>query len=70
MDKAGQRLCSGGTDVEAGGERERPSRKYEGDFPGGAVVRVHLTMQGTRVQALVREDPTCRGATKPVWHNY
>ncbi|XP_054946532.1 DNA repair protein RAD51 homolog 4 isoform X2 [Physeter macrocephalus] len=24
---------------------------------------------GTRVQALVREDPTCRGATKPVCHN-
>ena len=22
-------------------------------------------MQGTRVQALVWEDPTCRGATKP-----
>ena len=27
-------------------------------------------MQGTRVQALVREDPTCRGATEPVRHNY
>ena len=27
-------------------------------------------MQGTRVQALVGEDPTCRGATKPVHHNY
>ena len=27
-------------------------------------------MQGTRVQALIREDPTCRGATKPVCHNY
>ena len=27
-------------------------------------------MQGTQVQALVREDPTCRGATKPVHHNY
>ena len=27
-------------------------------------------MQGTRVQALVGEDPTCRGATKPVRHNY
>ena len=27
-------------------------------------------MQGTRVQALVQEDPTCRGATKPVRHNY
>ena len=28
------------------------------------------TMQGTRVRALVREDPTCRGATKLVHHNY
>ena len=27
-------------------------------------------MQGTRVRALVWEDPTCRGATKPVRHNY
>ena len=27
-------------------------------------------MRETRVQALVREDPTCRGATKPVCHNY
>ena len=27
-------------------------------------------MQGTRVQALVWEDPTCRGATKPMRHNY
>ena len=27
-------------------------------------------MQGTRVQALVQEDPTCRGATKPMHHNY
>ena len=27
-------------------------------------------MQGTRVRALVWEDPTCRGATGPVRHNY
>ena len=27
-------------------------------------------MQETRVRALVWEDPTCRGATKPVQHNY
>ena len=27
-------------------------------------------MQGTRVQALVREDPTHRRATKSVRHNY
>ena len=29
-----------------------------------------LPMQGTRVRALVWEDPTCRGATRPVSHNY
>ena len=33
-------------------------------------LRIHLPMQGTRVRALVREDPTCRGATGPVCHNY
>ena len=33
-------------------------------------LRIHLPMQGTWVRALVREDPTCRGATKPVSHNY
>ena len=31
---------------------------------------IHLPMQGTRVWALVWEDPTCHGATKPVRHNY
>ena len=33
-------------------------------------LRIRLPMQGTRVQVLVREDPTCHGATKPVRHNY
>ena len=33
-------------------------------------LRIHLPMQGTRVQSLVREDPTCRGETKPVHQNY
>ena len=33
-------------------------------------LRNRLRMQGTRVRALVREDPTCRGAAKPVSHNY
>ena len=27
-------------------------------------------MQGTRVLALVWEDPTCRGAAKPMYCNY
>ena len=33
-------------------------------------LRICLPMQGTQVRALTREDPTCRGATKPVHHNY
>ena len=33
-------------------------------------LRIRLPMQGTRVRALVWEDPTCRGATKPMRHNY
>ena len=33
-------------------------------------LRIRLPMQGARVQALVQEDPTCRGATKPACHNY
>ena len=31
---------------------------------------IRLPMQGTRVRALVWEDPTCRGTTRPVSHNY
>ena len=33
-------------------------------------LRICLPMEGTRVQSLVREDPTCHRATKPVGHNY
>ena len=33
-------------------------------------LRICLLMQGTRVRALVWEDPTCCGATRPVSHNY
>ena len=33
-------------------------------------LRICLLMQGTRVWALVWEDPTSRGATKPMHHNY
>ena len=32
-------------------------------------LRVRLPMQGTRVRALVWEDPTCCGAAGPVSHN-
>ena len=33
-------------------------------------LRICLPMQGTRVRALVWEDPTCHGAAGPVSHNY
>ena len=33
-------------------------------------LRICLPIQGTRVWALVWEDLTCRGATRPVSHNY
>ena len=33
-------------------------------------LRIHLAMQGIRVQSLVQEDPTCHGAAKPMHHNY
>ena len=33
-------------------------------------LRIRLPMQGTWVRALVQENPTCHGATKPMWHNY
>ena len=32
--------------------------------------RIHLTLQETRAQSLVWEDPTCCRATKPVHHTY
>ena len=32
-------------------------------------LRVRLPMQGTRVRALVWDDPTCHGVTRPVSHN-
>ena len=33
-------------------------------------LRICLPMQGTRVRALVWEDPTCHRAAGPVRHNY
>ena len=33
-------------------------------------LRIRLPRQRTWVRALVREDPTCRGAAKPMCHNY
>ena len=33
------------------------------------VIRIHLPVQGTQVQSLVREDPSCHGATKLMCHS-
>ena len=60
----------------------QPLQSARRDFPENTIIRWHraslvaqwlrirLPMQGTRVRALVWEDPTCRGATKPVRHSY
>ena len=52
----------------------RTKTNIEDNNPGTYLVaqwlRIRLPMQGTQVRALVREDPTCRGATKPVRHKY
>ena len=48
------------------------NQKFWG-FPGGAVVKNLSANAGDtvpRVRALAWEDPTFRGATKPVHHNY
>ena len=45
-------------------------KKETWGFPGRAVVKNRLPMQGTWVRSLVREDPTHHGATKPVCRNY
>ena len=53
--------------------RARPwqlkSSEGRGPSPGGSGGRIPLPAQETRVRSLVREDPTCRGATKPGSHN-
>ena len=50
-----------------------PSHLLQESDDGASLVvkwlRVCLPMQGTQVRALVWEDPTCRGATRPVSHN-
>ena len=66
------------SEVKSGRERQIPydityvwNLKYG---TGASLVvqwlRIHLPMQGTRVRAVVREDPICRRATKPGLHNY
>ena len=51
-------------------QTHRRRKQTYGDFSVGAVVKNPPAMQETWVQAMVWEDPTCRGTTKPVHHNY
>ena len=58
-----------------GWKREKRSRgSSKTSISGASLVarwlRIRLPMQGIRVRALVQEDPTCHGATKPLRHNY
>ena len=56
------------------GDRGSQTEVFQEGRGGASLVaqwlRIRLPMQGTRVPALVREDPTCRGATKPMRHNH
>ena len=49
---------------------EVPEKNFKKPVLGASLVvqwlRIPLPMQGTRVRSLVREDPTCCGATKPM----
>ena len=45
-------------------------KKKNRDFPAGAVVKNPPANAGDTGRSLVRKDPTCHGATKPVRHNY
>ena len=49
---------------------ETIAKNFQGTSLLAQWLRVRLPMQGTWVRALVQEDPTCHGATKPVRHNY
>ena len=48
----------------------KPKRGMGADSLVAQWLRIRLPMQGTRVLAMVWEDPTCRGTAKPVRHNY
>ena len=40
------------------------------DFPGDPVVKNPPANAGDMSSIMVREDATCHGTIKPVWHNY
>ena len=47
-----------------------PKKLSKPGLPWVQWLRIHLPTQGTWVWALVQEDPTCHGATKPMCYNY
>ena len=49
---------------------EKKGKEVDGASLVAQWLRICLLMQGTRVRALVWEDPTCHGAAGPVSHNY
>ena len=50
-------------------EEARTEAVKKSDSGGAQWLRICLPIQGTRVQALGREDPTRCGATEPMLHN-
>ena len=50
-------------------EEEYVKSTPQGAFLVAQWLGICLPMRGTRVRALVWEDPTCHGATGPVSHN-
>ena len=66
-------LAGGLLTTASPGKSPQTNFKYK-TIQGASLVaqwlRICLLMQGTRVQALVWEDPTCRTAARPVSHNY
>ena len=51
-------------------DTQKMKRRESGTSLVAQWLRIRLPMQGKRVHALVQEDPTCHGATKPMCHNY
>ena len=49
---------------------KKKKKPFWGTSPVIQWIRIHLPVEGTRVQSLDQEDSTCLGATKPMCHNY
>ena len=60
----------GGTSVEFLGSRTMVVIVVDNSEGQPSLVVQWISVQGTWVQSLVREDLTCRGAAEPVSHNY